>query len=256
MWVREDTRFRIGLAEVKIGQCALCVFVCLLFLCPLFVCLWVVSWVLVSRVGAGFSMLCVCVCLSVCVHRIHTLSVHHEHYSLLTSTDHMCACGSGLEAKGREGLSRIVSSFLCSEKNPSSGQPCHLLAGLCFTFSLPVHRNTKHHLDSTTFSKTTLDIEHLFQYQYSRQAALMNRSRTSITRVAENCANTSPTGYEPKELATISGSSPENIYQLYDVQGELGEQHQQAPIVEDVEELGQIGNTKLTRSRDGRGPTC
>ena len=54
--------------------------------------------------------------------RIHTLSVHHEHYSLLTSTDHMCACGSGLKAKGREGLSRIVSS-LCSEKNPSSGQP-------------------------------------------------------------------------------------------------------------------------------------
>ena len=31
----------------------------------------------------------------------------------------------------------------------------------------------------------------------SRQAALMNRSRTSITRVAET-RNTSPTGYEPK----------------------------------------------------------
>ena len=29
------------------------------------------------------------------VHRMHTHSVHHEHYSLFTSTDHICACGSG-----------------------------------------------------------------------------------------------------------------------------------------------------------------
>ena len=29
-----------------------------------------------------------------CVHRIHTRSMHHEQYSLLTSTDHICACGS------------------------------------------------------------------------------------------------------------------------------------------------------------------
>ena len=28
------------------------------------------------------------------VHRIHTHSVHHEQYSLLTSTDHICVCGS------------------------------------------------------------------------------------------------------------------------------------------------------------------
>ena len=37
------------------------------------------------------------------VHRIHTRSVHHEHYSLLTSTDHICAVARG--------LSRIVSSL-------------------------------------------------------------------------------------------------------------------------------------------------
>ena len=48
----------------------------------------------------------------------------------------------------------------------------------------------------------------------------MNRSRTSITRVAETRANTSPTGYDPQELATISGISLEDTYQLYDVQGE------------------------------------
>ena len=33
------------------------------------------------------------------VHRIHTRSVQHEQYSLLTSTDHICACGSSLTAQ-------------------------------------------------------------------------------------------------------------------------------------------------------------
>ena len=90
-------------------------------------------------------------------------------------------------------LEHELQRHLCAyEKSLSSGQPCHLLAGHCLSFSLPVHNNTKHHLDSTTFSKTTLYTEHLFQNLYSRQAALMNRSRTSITRVAETCATPLP----------------------------------------------------------------
>ena len=43
-----------------------------------------------------------------------------------------------LVAQGREGLSHVVSS-LCAEKNP------FILSAI--TFSLPVHHNTKHHLD-------------------------------------------------------------------------------------------------------------
>ena len=78
------------------------------------------------------------------------------------------------------------------ENSLSSGQPCHLLPGLYLTFSLPVYHNTKHNLDSTTFSKTTLYTEHFFQNLYGRQAAPMNRSRTSITRVAKTPRNTSP----------------------------------------------------------------
>ena len=50
--------------------------------------------------------------------------------------------------------------------------------------------------------------------------------------------NTSPTVYEPNDLATISGSSLEDIYQFYDVQREFGEQDQQAPIIEEVKECG------------------
>ena len=55
-----------------------------------------------------------------------------------------------------------------------------------------------------------------------------------------NPCDTSPTGCEPKESATISGSFLEDIYQLYDVQREFGEQDQQAPIIEEVKEFGQI----------------
>ena len=189
-------------------------------------------------------------------------------------------------------LKHDLQRHLCGhEKSLSSGQPCHLLADLCLTFSLPVHHNTKHHLDSTTFSKTTLYTEHIFQNLFGRHAALAHQLRemaetraTPLTQVLSprslrpkslrqflevlwktsinytmyrefgvqdqqaptpstssktfsvdtqrshvnyesggNPRNTSPTSYEPKELATkelatISGSSLEDIYQLYDVQ--------------------------------------
>ena len=123
---------------------------------------------------------------------IRTCCVHHEHYSLLASTNMQCVLvaqelnGSGLQRHHR-----------AHEKSLSSGQPCHLLAGLYLTFSLPVHHNTKHHLDSTTFSKTILYTEHLFQNLFSRQAALTNRSRTSITRVAETRATPLPHNCKP-----------------------------------------------------------
>ena len=44
---------------------------------------------------------------------------------------------------------------------------------------------------------------------------------------------------------TTSRSSLEDVYQIYDVQRELGEQGQQAPVVEEVKELGQIGTQSL-----------
>ena len=84
---------------------------------------------------------------------------------------------------------------------------------------------------------TTLYTEHHFQNLYSRQAAQTNRSRTSITRVAETRATPFPQ-VMPKEVATISGSSLEDNYQFYDVQREFGEQDQQAPIIEEVKEFG------------------
>ena len=58
-----------------------------------------------------------------CVHRIHTRDVHHEHYSLLISTElrrHLCA----------------------HEESLSSGQACHLLAGLCLFQSTTTRSTT------------------------------------------------------------------------------------------------------------------
>ena len=150
-------------------------------------------------------------------------------------------------------VTRIAVSSLCASKNPSSGQPCHLLAGLCLTFSLPVHHNTKHHLDSTASSKTTLYTEPLPEPTQSTSSA--NKSLSHVNyESGGNPRNTSPTGYEPKELATkelatISGSSLEDIYHLYDVQREFGEQDQQAPIIEEVKDFGQLGHKAYSITR-------
>ena len=64
----------------------------------------------------------------------------------------------------------------------------------------------------------------------------------------------SPKSLRPKSLRQFLDSL-EDIYQLYDVQREFGEQDQRAPVMEEVKEFGQIG-TKFTRSRDGRDVTC
>ena len=109
--------------------------------------------------------------------------------------------------------------------------PCWSLPHL-LTSSLPRHEAPPGQHD---LPKTTLYTVLLFQNLFSRQAALMNRSHSES---GGNPRNTSPAGCEPKELATISGSSLEDIYQLYDVQREFGEQDQQAPIIEEVKESG------------------
>ena len=106
---------------------------------------------------------------------------------------------------------QIIYVLVAQELNGSGLQRHHCAHGggsviwsamssrCCLTFSLPVHHNTKHHLD-TTFSKTTLYTEHLFQNLNSRQAAPMNSSRTSIRRVAETRATPLPQVMSLKSL--------------------------------------------------------
>ena len=82
-----------------------------------------------------------------------------------------------------------------------------------------------------------------------------NNAKESLSdREYESAGNlriNTPTGYESKvftteEIATIPMMSPaEDIYQLYDVQREFGEQDQQAPVMEETRGFGHSG-TKLT----------
>ena len=60
-----------------------------------------------------------------------------------------------------------------------------------------------------------------------------------------------PTGYEPKELATISRIDAYygDPYQLYDVHERFGEEDHQAPIPEETEEFAKIGTAGVPDSK-------
>ena len=157
-------------------------------------------------------------------------SVHkHEHA--------MRACGS-----------RCLScSIFVRIKKTSSGQPCHLLAGLFHIFSLPVYHNTKHHLDSTIFPETTLYTEnlfHLFQKLLcrkatpGRKATLKNHSLTSIVSVAETRAQTLPQVMRSKCLRPdVSGRSFINY--AMDINN-LENKINKLQFIEEVKEFRQI----------------
>ena len=93
------------------------------------------------------------------------------------------------------------------------------LVGLYHTFSLSVH-NTKHHLDSTTFSKTTVCTENLFQKLPGRKATPKKTLSHINCESGGNLRPNTPTGFEPnklttKELSTIPMMSlEEDIYQF------------------------------------------
>ena len=57
-----------------------------------------------------------------------------------------------------------------------------------------------------------------------------------------NPRTTTLTGYEPKELATISRFEADSgdPYQSYDVQEKVGEEDHRVPFTEEVEEFGEI----------------
>ena len=72
-----------------------------------------------------------------------------------------------------------------------------------------------------------------------------------------NPRTTTPTGYEPKELATVSRieAYSGDPCLLYDVQGNFGEEDQLAPITEEVEEFGKIGRLMCRILNCQRSPT-
>ena len=97
-----------------------------------------------------------------------------NNFSLLTSTDHTCASGSRFKSLTAQDCSVIIVRMKIGQ---SSGQPCHLLAGLFHTFSLPVHHNTKHHQDSTTFSMTSTSSRTYTVYKHRWWTAFTHKLR-------------------------------------------------------------------------------
>ena len=109
--------------------------------------------------------------------------MHHEHYSLFTSTNMKCV----LVAQGSSTNCSVI--FCVHENSRSSGQPCHPLAGLYLLSSSPQHEAPPGQHDLLQD-----DTEHREPVPKTtrRKATLKNRSRTSITGVAKTCEQTLP----------------------------------------------------------------
>ena len=196
----------------------------------------------------------------------HTHSVHDVQYSLFTSTHGPLNCV--LVAQGV-----WVAASLCASKNPSSGRPCHPLAGLFHISSLPVHHSTLHYLDSADLlQEDPVHLEQLPQEPSPKTSASAIRSESNAEESIsllnyESAGNLRPN--TPTGLRAQRSSRPEKLLQfrqflevlletldkLYDVQRELGEQNQQAPVMEVTRVIWTNSGTKLTRSEDGKNVT-
>ena len=111
----------------------------------------------------------------------------------------------------------------------------HVISSLVFhIFSLPVHHNTKHNLDSMNFSKTTLYTEHLFQNLYSRQSSVEEPLSQVIYESGGIPRTNTPTGYGLRQFLEVLWKRSIK-YTMY---REFGEQDQHAPIIEKEKEFG------------------
>ena len=93
---------------------------------------------------------------------------------------------------------------------------------------------------SFTRPSTTVHHDHLQALPVDKQRHQVSLWRENL-QSGGNPRTTTPTGYEPKELATVSRveAYPGDPYQLYDVQKEVGEQDHRAPITEEVMGFGE-----------------
>ena len=168
------------------------------------------------------------------------------------------------------------SLFTSAERTPrawlkSHGLQCHLCAPekslviwccTCFTlccsrtcrlpwahhlphslFLLPRHKNTQHNRYNTVTSKNTQYIINLFKLspvdKQRHQESLWREDLQS----GGSPRPTTLTGYEPKELATVSRI--DNFW----CTGNFGEEDHRAPITEEVKEFGEIGTHSLPDSK-------
>ena len=170
---------------------------------------------------------------------------------------------SAVQSVHKRGTHRTRLLHLCApEKNLSSGlHMSHplLLSHMPFTtstssssFTLPSTTTQEHAAQS---GQHDLLQEHPVHHEHLR-ALLVDKQRhqESLWRQdlqsGGNPRTTTPTGYEPKELATVSRISREiDPCQFLDAQKEFGERDHRAPIIEEVKEFGEIGSHILADSK-------
>ena len=138
--------------------------------------------------------------------------------------------------------------------------PCWSLPHVPFTtstsssssFTLPSTTTPEHALQS---GQLDLLQQHLVHHQPLQDLTVDKRryqeplSRENL-QSGGNPRKTFSTGYEPKELATVSRISRiTDPYQLYDAQKECGERDHRVPITEEVREVGEIETHSLPDSQ-------
>ena len=119
-------------------------------------------------------------------------------------------------------------------------------------FLLPRHQNTHYNRDNTIYSKNTQYIMNLSSPvdKQRHQESLWRENLQS----GGNPRTTPSTGYEPKELPSVSRIwRITDSYQLYDAQEEFGEEDHRVPITEEVKQFGGFGTHGL---RDLYTLTC
>ena len=123
---------------------------------------------------------------------------------------------------------------------------CLILVGRCLTcisarahllphslFLLPLHKNTHYNRDNTIYSKNTRYIINLSKISQSTSGAIKNHIGVKNLQSGGNPRKTFSTGYEPKELATVSRISRITYpFLLHDAQKEFGERDHRVPITE------------------------
>ena len=137
----------------------------------------------------------------------HNLQTRHP------LTTHICAVQSvhkrGTHTTRLAQVTRIAVSSLCAStcltlccsltcRAPRAPHLPHSL------FLLPPHKNTQHNRDNRIISKNTQYIMHISMLSQSTSSAIKNHSGGEYLQIGGNPRTTTPTGYEPQELATVS----------------------------------------------------
>ena len=106
-----------------------------------------------------------------------------------------------------------------------------------FSWALPLL-----HLSILPHSMNTQYITHISKLPRLTSCAMKNHSAVKDLQSGGNQRTTTPTGYEPKELATVSRieAYSGDPYQLYHVQEWFGKEDHWALFTEEVEEFGKF----------------